>query len=149
MKTITSARSLRGNTRLVSGQVKIGDVCAAKGLFGIPCSHELVAADPRHLTGMFTTLCTDHLPHVEEDIDRLWEDGHAFGYPPENERTTTADGVEENYRRRNIERDAVPAEVESVFNNKGPGKKKKTPSTKGVDPEIAKSVLDRIMKKAE
>jgi len=104
MKTITSVRSLRGNTRLVSGQVKIGDTCAAKGLFGVPCSEELVAADPRHLTGIFTTLCTDHLPHVEEDLDKLWEDRHAFGFPPENERTTTADGLEENYRRRNIER---------------------------------------------
>jgi hypothetical protein len=104
MRTITSARSLRGNTRLVSGQIKIGDTCAAKGLFGIPCSEELIAADPRHLTGIFTTLCTDHLPKVEEDLDKMWEDGHAFGYFEGNDRTNTADGLEENYRRRNIER---------------------------------------------
>ena len=104
MKTIISVKGLRGADRLVSGQVNIGDTCAANGLFGIPCSGELVAADPRHLTGIFTTLCTDHLPHVEEDLDRLWEDRHALGSPPDLERTTIPGGLEENYRRRNIEK---------------------------------------------
>ena len=136
MKTITSARSLRGNTRLVSGQIKIGDTCAAKGLFGVPCNEELVAADPRHLTGTFTTLCTTHLPYVEEDLDKLWEDRHALGFPPGTERTETADGLEENYRRRNIEKEV-----------RDPNKKRREPnSPAGVEgKDISTGILDGIL----
>ena len=102
MRTITSIRNLRGNDRLISGQIKIGNTCSAQGLFSdesgnkVPCSQELVSADPRHLTGSFTTLCTAHLPYVEDDLDDLWSDAHAFGFPKVNVRTDAPGGLEEN-----------------------------------------------------
>jgi hypothetical protein len=140
MKTITSARSLRGNDRLISGQVKIGGTCAAKDLFSdkdgnkIPCSDELVAADPRHLTGTFTTLCTAHLPLVENDLDELWADGHAFGPPNITDRTEAPGGLEENYRRKNIEKP-----VRDRFK-----KIREVPGQQGDN--IAFSILDNIKK---
>ena len=140
MKIVTSARSPRGNDRLVSGQVKIGDTCSAQGLFTdgdgnkVPCSHELVASDPRHLTGTFTTLCTAHLPYVEDDLDDLWADAHAFGKPAETTRTEAPGGLEENYRKNNIEKEV-----------KGPAKRQRNNSETSVD--LSKSILDKLTNK--
>jgi hypothetical protein len=146
MQIITSVRSLRGNDRLISGQVKIGDSCAAQGLFSnengnkIPCSHELVAADPRHLTGAFTTLCTAHLPYVENDLDDLWADGHSLGFPPTTDRTDAPGGLEENYRLQNIEKEVGAG-------TKGKGKKKKFFFSE--PDEINSVILNQLIKNNE
>jgi len=143
MRTVTSARSLRGNDRLISGQVKIGDTCSAKGLFNdedgnkVPCSHELVAADPRHLTGTFTTLCTAHLPYVERDLDDLWKDAHALGRPVETVRTEAPGGIEEVYRKNNVEKGVM-----------GP-KRKKSPTTEPTGQDISRAILDSLVNKGK
>jgi len=145
MRTITSIRSLRGNDRLISGQVKIGDTCSAQGLFSdengnkVPCSHELVAADPRHLTGSFTTLCTAHLPYVENDLDDLWSDAHAFGFPAGNVRTEAPGGLEENYRKNNnIEKEMM-----------GPKKKERNISTGPKQDSAASEFIKGIINKTK
>jgi len=104
------AEANKGADRLTGGSAELGSECQTKGLYTddkgkpVQCSSDRALVDPYHTFGIFSTVCSNCLPHLEKDLVKLQEDRTAFGPPISTDNTALPGGLEEAYTRENIDR---------------------------------------------